>query len=158
MIIVGDFNEDQLPSPNGRILDICLSYGLKQIITKATRVTPTSKSLLDTIMISSTELVNDSGVGDPFCSDHSPTWVLLNFKVIKTKCYSRRVWTYDEGKYDEFRNILKSTDWDNLLAERSIDTMIEVFTNTLISAAKKTIPNKIVTIRPSDPPWMHNEI
>ena len=30
--------------------------------------------------------------------------------------------------------------------------------NCIINSATKTIPNKIITLRPNDPPWMHNNI
>ena len=50
-----------------------------------------------------------------------------------------------------------STDWNalhnsdiNVYAERLIDKILEI--------SKDCIPNKIVTIRPSDPPWMSTSI
>jgi hypothetical protein len=50
-----------------------------------------------------------------------------------------------------------SYNWESLESD-DIDTYASNITETLITLSKKHIPNKIVTIRQTDPPWMHNEI
>ena len=42
--------------------------------------------------------------------------------------------------------------------DESIDRIVDIISSNILDAATKSIPNKFVTIRPLDPPWMHNEI
>lgn len=44
------------------------------------------------------------------------------------------------------------------MSDFDIDTNVKRFNETIIKHARNNIPNKIVTIRKSDPPWMNNEI
>ena len=48
-------------------------------------------------------------------------------------------------------------DWDSL-QDNNVDTYSENITSTILSVAKECIPNRQITIRPSDPPWLTTEI
>lgn len=64
VLVVGDLNCDLLTSSyESRALnDLCSSLTMKQLITEPTRVTATSKTLIDVNMTSNTALVTDSGL------------------------------------------------------------------------------------------------
>ena len=76
LFILGDVNCNLLPEAFARgfcsyltsIFDI---YGLSQLITEPTRVTPTSKTLIDLCITNSPEKVTNSGVIHLGISDHS---------------------------------------------------------------------------------------
>ena len=53
--------------------------------------------------------------------------------------------------------MLSETDWDSVLLGE-LDSAADTITSTILQAASVSIPNKVATIRPTDPPWMHNEI
>ena len=40
----------------------------------------------------------------------------------------------------------------------TVDERVQKLTNNIVNAAEQSIPNKIVTVRPRDLPWFHNEI
>ena len=48
-------------------------------------------------------------------------------------------------------------DWDSL-QDNNVDTYSENITSTILSIAKECIPNRQITIRPSEPPWITTEI
>ena len=97
------------------------------------------------------------GVGDPFLHQdiryHCPIYGILNFCKPKRKAFSRRIWQYDHGNYDLLRQKAVDTDW-NLLRHDNIDTYAQTITDQILTLAESCIPNKTVTIRPSDPPWI----
>ena len=98
----------------------------------------------------------EKGVLDPFCSDHCPIFISTNFIQVRQPCYESKIWLYDRANYTLFREKLNVCDWttDNL----TVDQCVTQFANNILISADKAIPNKNVTIRPRDPPWMHNEI
>ena len=63
---------------------------------------------------------------------------------------------YQNVNYDLYRETLNNCLWDynNL----SINDQAKLVTNNIFEAAEVSVPNRVVTIRPKDPPWMHNDI
>ncbi|MCG8113323.1 MAG: reverse transcriptase family protein, partial [Candidatus Thiodiazotropha taylori] len=64
---------------------------------------------------------------------------------------------FDRGDYQSFSNDLANTDWDALVSN-NIDTYAENVTETITSLSDKHIPNKIVTFRKTDPPWLTTDL
>ena len=55
--------------------------------------------------------------------------------------------------YDLLRNKALTTDWDSL-KDRNIDTYAQNISNSIMKIASECIPNKCITVKPSDPPWI----
>ena len=74
--------------------------------------------------------------------------------------YKRRIWKYDEADYNRYRQILTEVDLYTIVnsAQDNVDSIARKLNTSILNAAEQSIPNKIVTIRPTDSPWMHNEI
>jgi hypothetical protein len=54
---------------------------------------------------------------------------------------------------------LQRVDWDELInSGNSLDDLCESFSNVILQAAGESIPNKIITVRKTDPPWMNGAI
>ena len=67
---------------------------LKNIITETTRVTDTTTTLIDPILVSQSSDVFDSGVieiPNPI-SDHRATFLYVPFSYIRLNVYKRKVW------------------------------------------------------------------
>jgi hypothetical protein len=86
IILLGDFNADMLKGSSNtesqygkRLKRIISSFGLKNIISCPTRITPTSKSLIDLVITNQPAKVKTSGAIDLGISDHH-----LVFAVLKT--------------------------------------------------------------------------
>ena len=157
IILIGDFNQNMLDETKSKhIRDIMNIYNFSQIIDSPTRITQTSSTLIDLALISSSLTCTEKGALDPFCSDHCPIFMSTSFVQVPKPCYSRKIWSYDRGDYDLFRNTLRESNWniDNI----SIDESVSLFKTNILQAADHAIPNKTAIIRPSDPPWMHNEV
>jgi hypothetical protein len=74
-------------------------------------------------------------------------------------CFKIRIWLYDRGNYNQYREQLQRVDWDEIInSGNSLDDLCESFLNVLLQAADESIPNKIITVRKTGPPWMNGAI
>ena len=159
LIILGDFNYNMLTNDNNKIRDTMLHYNLSQVIKDATHFTENSSSLIDLILLRNTANMLTSGVIDNFLPDqiryHCPIIVLLKFLRPSVKTYKRRVWLYPQADFTRYRELLSEYNFEEDI-ERNTDLEhnVKYITNALIEASEKSIPNKIVTIRPKDHPWI----
>ena len=162
IIIIGDLNNDLLVTNRCKHLqELMNTYNLKQLIDEPTHFTELSSTLIDVILVNKTSNILASDVCDPFIPNlirfHCPIAVILKFLKPKRKCYTRKIWKYDQGDYTKYRQLLSMQSWDDILLG-DVDTVANKIASTVMDAASKSIPNKNVTIRPKDTPWLHNEI
>ena len=98
----------------------------------------------------------------------SPSWnktsdIIVPFTVysiltkLVTASYERHIWLYDRGDYEALSNDIRQTNWDEIKSN-DIDKYAQDLTNQLTKLAKKHIPNKLITARQTDPPWLCNNI
>ena len=154
IIINGDFNFNMAQNVPNKMSELILEYNLTQLISEPTHVTEHSSSTLDLILVCNKNNLLLSGVADPFIPNqiryHSPVIVLLKTRPI-TKSFKRRVWYYKLADIEKYRldfserNIHEKTQLTS-----NIDQNIKDITEAIMQAADKSIPNKIVTIKPSD--------
>ena len=71
--------------------------------------------------------------------------------------FKRQVWKYQHGNYDLLKRKILDTHWDALHND-DIDTYSLNVINCISNLTKEYIQHKIVNIRQSDPPWMHNDL
>ena len=162
IVLLGDFNCDASKPQNNRILNIMQQYNFDQLVTDFTHFTENYSSLLDLIFVRNKSNVFKAGVLDTFIENqvwyHVPTAVIFKFLKNIQKPYKRHIWLYEKGNYDAYRHILNNIDWDSITDDNDLDNVAEKFTDTLIKAAEKTVPNKKVTIRPDYYPWINGKI
>ena len=158
IVITGDLNYNMLSEPTrGKVVSICQQFSLSQHITEPTHYTENSASLLDIIMVSNSNSLHLTGVGDPFLSQdirfHCPVFGILNFSKPKAKSFERHIWLYNQGNYDLLREKASITDWESF-KHPNIDVYAERITNQLKEISNECIPNKIVRVKPSNLPWL----
>ena len=68
-----------------------ISHDLTQLITEATRVTETSRTLLDVIVVNNDHRITDSGVVPVPLSDHYLVYCVLKAGVIKARVHVKAV-------------------------------------------------------------------
>ena len=162
IIVTGDFNFNMLsPSPARKISSLCTELAFHQLVDEPTHYTETSSSVIDLILVHNPNNIVSSGVGDPFLEQtvryHCPVFGLIKFTKPKIKSYRRQIWNYDQGDYQLLRTKALETDW-NSLRDNNLDTYAANISNHILLIAKECIPNKVVTIKPSDPPWLTTHI
>ena len=161
VVILGDFNEDQLNPAYHNLKDIMSLNSVKNMITEPTRVTDSSSTLLDPIIISD-QIVNlGSGIipVESDISDHSITYRHMRLGYINKSVFKRKIWLYKHADFLQLNQMIDSVNWENFFfMSKDVNTAAKSFTEKLLSFAHICIPNKIVTVRPNDKPWYDSKI
>ena len=161
--IMGDFNECQLSDRNTKIKSIVSNFAIHQLIKEPTSITKHSAILIDLIMTNDMRNVAYSSVLVPFLDVniryHCPVMCLIRTNKGSNPSFNRKIWLYDKGDTDKYRQILAGVNWDEIYDSNSdIDIFTREITNNLLLAASKSIPNKFITVGNNDLPWINNTI
>lgn len=140
VIILGDLNSDYLvKSDNDNVKNILTIHGFKQLITKPTRVTKNSKTLID-IIATNKENISKTDVIPVSLSDHDMVICVrkLNHMKYKTRYVTSRNYTkYDPG---QLQRDLKNTDFSDVFNENNVQKATENFTNILTNVFQRHAP------------------
>ena len=133
-------------------------HGLKQIVQNATRVTKETSTLIDIIATTHEHNVAKQITEASSISDHDLTGVIVKKNCQKFK--PRKIFTRNYAKYNEanFKEDLKSTPWEQVYAERDINTAWNKFKQFLKSAVDKHVPIVERTIRGRECSWLSHDI
>ena len=163
VILTGDFNINQLGNniATDKISSLKSRFNLHQLISSPTYFTEHSSSLLDLILVSNPRSVVFSEVGAPLLNQvrfHLPVIGVFNQPNHQNHTFKRKIYLYERGDYDSFRQKLNSVDWDTMFVTRDVDTITLSITNIITDIADRTIPNKIITVRKDNPPWLTTKL
>ena len=163
-LILGlDHNLDLLKYEKHAITKEFLEYNIDQnllpTITKPTRVTRTSATLIDNVIIGKTlQDEYDSKIIISDISDHFPSLVRLYKPSLFTKKPTRiETRAIDENKIEMMKTKLDEIDWEHLLLHKGTDVAYSLFHDKFHSIMNDVAPLKTVHIKPSkilQQPWM----
>ena len=68
--------------------------------------------------------------------------------------YKRKIWNYERADFAKYRQLLSEHDLSTRVMQNDIDKSVQIINDAIFDAAEKSIPNKVVTIRPNDYPWI----
>ena len=139
------------------------NYNLKQLIDKPTSFTEHSSTLIDLFITNVPELIEHCDVGDPFLDVnvryHCPIFGMLKITKPKISSFKRKIWIYDKGNYQLYREKFTEVNWDLMInTENNINDMATKLTNKILEISSETISNKVITVRQNDLPWINNNI
>lgn len=128
LVLCGDFNCDFL-SHSVHKVDLCNifdSYGLNCLISQPTRVTASSKSLLDNFVTNFNPQHTVSSVYDVGLSDHFmiETIFRLNHCLPHPNLYKRII---SQSNVDSFKNLLSHECWEDVFSVDSFDVGFDNF-------------------------------
>ncbi len=159
-VIMGDFNID-LKHPNKAEsraeLSLCRSFMMKQLIQEPTRITSTSETLIDHVIINREDLYYQSGVLDVSPSDHSLIYVIR--KKAKIENNITYIWARSYRKYNwaSFRRQIESTCWQEVLTAETVDEAVEIFYDIFLKIIDQHAPYKWIKIKEKTAEWITNE-
>ena len=170
MFFAGDFNgHSQMWWPDGdntpegsSIEELTSRLGLSQLISEPTNFEPhKNSSCIDLIFTDQPNLVLESGTQsslDPQCH-HQIIFCRFNFKIPIPPSYSRKIWNYDLADVASIRRSIASFPWvQHFNNNRDIDWQVNSFTEIFLNTMANFIPNNIIKVVPSDPPWINNSL
>jgi hypothetical protein len=52
--------------------------------------------------------------------------------------YKRKIFLYDKGDFDSYRQHLTDVDWETLFGHNDVDTSVDIIANTILNIADNT--------------------
>ena len=160
-IILGDFNSDCINDQyyeHYQLRDIIMRYNLTQLITEPTRITGHSARCIDLILTSTTDIISESRVLMPICSDHHSPVVKLKIERHIPRNIKRTIYNYSKLNINNFKDKLSEIDFMNAFTIKTVNESATFLSETLMKIAKTFMPVKTVTIREDSPPWFDDSI
>ena len=160
--LLGDFNRDLLNYQiNSAWTDYIEPFGITQLVTEATRVTPDSSTLIDHVYSNRPENVENVDVPKIGLSDHFPIFFTRKMHVHQPKdnhftISYRSFKDFDETK---FINDLQSVPWNIIHLFDNTDDVLEMWTDLFLEVVNKNIPIKQHRVKHKiQPQWITPEI
>ena len=165
LILMGDVNCDLLTeTPHCytiKMNEIARNYHLVQLIKEATRVTETSRTLIDHIYTSRADNISKSGVLKTGVSDHYMVYAVLGKENKKTQ-YRHRYSVnrrYKNFNVEMFKTDLRNKDWSNIERHLNVDDAVTEFESEILEAANRHAPLRRKRVRHKNPsPWLTDDI
>ena len=163
-LVIGiDHNLDLLKQdkhkPTHEFIEINLEHQLIPTITKPTRITRSTATLIDNIIVGKNfHMIMDPSIILSDISDHYPCLLTINdetlFKKQAKRIQTRRL---DPSKMDIITGKLSSVNWEHELENLELDIQYNMFHSKLLSILDEVAPYQTVTI-PFDKiirdPWL----
>ena len=164
VIVIGDLNCDYSPDKIKthdfhKLTTISEVFQFTQIIDKPTRITATSKSIIDLLYTNQLSRVVTHGVVDYGVNDHCLVYVVRKVAVPssnKHKYVTTR--SFKKFKANKFAQELRNLPWGNIESLESPNEMWDVWKQLFLSVADKHAPLKTKGVRHRPAPWLTPEL
>jgi exonuclease III len=158
-IVLGDLNicliADSLHKT--RLCNVTKSLGATQLIVDPTRVTLSSRTLLDHVYVSFPNKIVESGVFSLTTSDHRFIYCIKNSKFMKSPSEIVQFRSYKNFNVSEIGESLEKADWSSLFNNFDVNSQLDIFESTLISIIDKSCPLLKKRVRGNAAKWMDSE-
>jgi hypothetical protein len=156
IMIIGDLNADPTTLEGRKLALFAESNFLTQHITEPTRITQTSKTIVDQCLSNFPHIVNNPRVQQPVSTnDHSTIGLDLLFRHKKSKSYKRTMWQFDQCDINKLHNKITNADFDKHYDANTPEMVFENWSLHFKEIISSSIPNKEVTVRQCDKPWFN---
>ena len=166
IFILGDLNCDYLNSSKFSKLDSVLrSFNFTQFITKPTRVTNTSETLIDIISTTNIENISEHGCIHTSLSDH---FLVYAIHKIHPKCKSNlghkliSFRSFKNFDNNEFRSMLTNAPLSRMESvDRSnpnVNDYLLEWTTIIIGILNSLVPKKQLRVRKESVPWINADL
>ena len=164
-IMCGDFNINFLQPESYPTsffqLNVIEPFGLSQVIKEPTRVTATTSTLIDLILVNNPDNVKTCGVVDvPGISDHHLVYMAYAIKKPKftPKTFTRR--DFKNFSQEAFMRDINLAPFEHVYAveDDELDKKATIFENIFNDVLDKHAPFKTFTVQHPKTPWLTTEI
>lgn len=138
------------------LMNFFRSFSLHQPIKEPTRVSSSTQTIIDLVLVSEKSKITKSGVINYGLSDHSMVFCTRKIKKAVLNCHSsirtRSLKRYSKEAVD---NCLKVVNWFAVL---DVDKASCAFKCWFLEVVDKLAPFKVVRIKQRTEPWINNDI
>ena len=159
VFVLGDLNDDLL-CRNAKLHNIFKNCRLNQLITKPTRITPTSSSLIDVLATNNVNMVITSNVEPCPVADHELITLTINVRREKSQPVCKTFRSLKNYSCERFcDNILcKTPELNKILGSDDVDYQVEIVTKTLNDSIDSIAPEVTVVLTRPPAPWLGQDI
>ena len=152
IVLLGDFNINLLNYENSEdvkfFVDTVQSFSIFPTISKPTRITNNSETLIDNILLSSnTKKTYFSGNLSIGISDHLPQFLILNETKYNTNKNHTIYKDWNRFNYGEFKESFRRIDWNESLKleDKNPNRSFDIFYDLLNKLTHQNLPTKKIT-------------
>ena len=160
VLILGDFNIDlsKVSNMSKDFIQILHSVNLSNIITKYTRITDKSKTLIDLAIASDISKVVQSGTYEIGISDHD--LIFATFNMFKPKFPPKliTVRNYREVNTAKVKQNLEFVPWHIVSLFDDVDDSLWCWNHLLKSVISEHVKTRKVKVRSNNKPWMTRDV
>lgn len=163
VMILGDMNLDLYKGEDTEVaqyINLINDIGLIQLIDESTRVTGTTQTLIDHLLVSSVDVIGESAVFDtPYdFLDHDIIYCTLRCQSpsIRPLFLCRRDTRHLHR--DSFNRDLASSNLDSIFYIEDVNYKVAFFTTVLLSLFDKHAPFKNIRITKKAAPWLTDNL
>ena len=159
MIITGDVNVNYLDNKcNKEFKNTLHLFGFKQLISKPTRITQTTSTLIDIIATNKPNLISNTEVIPTSIGDHE--MIACTRKINNTKYEPKTITCRDYKNYDAnaLRNELNSVDWSAVCKISNVNLAWQRMKEILTTIFDKHAPRVEKKVKGKPSPWLTDEI
>ena len=142
--IASDFNIDLLKfqehDKTNDYLETLFSFGLVLTITKPTRVSPSTSTLIDHIFVSNKSKLHNAGIIMTYLSDHYPTFYIDQTRSPKSRPKPFKTRKINNETQTSLNSLLKSTSFQNIVNQTEPGPAFSEFFNIVNSATDACFP------------------
>ena len=143
----------EIPHLTRSYLEFCFTNSLEQIITRPTRVTDQSATLIDHILTNSPDKVSQSGVIDLGLSDHDLIYCTRKTSLPKSHKHNE-IFVPSMKRYfgEKFLEILREIVFPNYLTYACVNDVYSDFTYRFVEAINFVAPSKKIRMKADSKP------
>ena len=144
-ILIGDFNLSEFDWANNRslrcsehhtlLLDIIQDNFLHQLVDGPTR----DKNILDLVLTTNVDLIDNVVVGEPFSNHNSITFTLNSAPYI-SRISNKLVYAFNKADWSHFRSLSPYSPWDLALAGKDINDNWTAWKDIFFATVNDCIP------------------
>ena len=159
LVILGDVNIDLLQNNAAtKYLNKFLkSQSLEQVITRPTRITNQSSTLIDHIYINNPAMYQHRGVIDPNLSDHCLTFVTRKYMRPSKERETKFIRNYRNFNANDFNNDLENIHWNCVYTCTDVNESVANFNFEFLTVLNKHLPWRRLRVRKNNAPWVTTE-
>ena len=160
VVLLGDLNCDVLGNrPDGRALnDFFLRFNLAQMVKSPTRVTETSKSIIDDVLTTNESIISSCDVKVCAISDHNLVCMSMKLKTPRSRYAYTTTRSYKQYDTNKFLSDLECVPFHMVEFFNDLDDRVYAFNCLFLEALNDHAPIKRIKIKSKPNPFISPEI
>ena len=162
IVLLGDFNCDFTTGVSSKQINdlkfVFNMFQLQQLINLPTRVTPTSKTIIDLFCTSNCDLYKESGVIQTAISDHYMIYAIRNSRPIKAGHKIKNYRCFKEFNEHSFVNDLFQMPWSDIARYDNVNDALQMWESMFLDVTNRHLPKKCKRVKSSPAPWLDGVI